>query len=443
MALRRIAGITLVALALWTGATGVAQADSDSSIPVTFAVYGPSGLVGTDSVTIGQLESSGCPLDPDQQPPVTYAAGGVQASIQWTPSQSWTLATIMSNPKCLDQTTPIPASFSWMTVIHPDSQEPDLTSAAQLTPQDVSDPSSGPALSDLGTQVVYVPPNRGPSDDNFQDTMYPQPGQSLVFDVFADVAQVTPEVVASATSVPLGGSVTFSIPAAPAGESYQWSWNFGDGEGSSSGATTTVTFPATAPGVYSVTVQAIGSTAGFTTVSVTDGSVPTGTGTTTTPTGPVKSSGETPGGSPGKRKRPTSGGRHKRTESTTAQTRVGKTGNGAGTDGSGPNQSGSSGSVHTGAVSGTAHRGKLPPASGPAAARQKAAGIQVSGLLLTALPARATPGGGGSNGGAGNAPRLNRPGGSGPWPLVAGVLALAALLSLGAARELRYIRFAR
>ncbi len=487
MTATRLVLVTALVLALVAGASALTQAASaqttsqDAGIPVIALIYAPGQSTVEDQTTIGLLESQCAsvpiPIDPAQNGP-----GGVpEPETDPDASQEWTLSSVLTTPGCLP--TPIPISaISQVTVLESNGQ-PDLNSAAQLSQSDLTPPGdfpdqTVPVFWDAGSQVIYERPSRNATDDNAADMVIVGPGQSLQFDVFEGESPVSVAISATATSVTAGKAVTLTAaaPGRPAGESY--TWDFDGAAADSDGSQTTVSFPLT--GIYDVTVQAAGPEVGLGSIEISVGSVPSGTGTETTATGPAKSSGKTPGAGAGKHAAGSAKPKNKAKPKAKAKTRAKPktkprvvmnpsatpTASAGDSNGSGGSATHATTRASSGATSGnparsaTANRApgndtsrtgtartkppasRLPPASGPAVTRRHSPGVRVKGRLLgTVLPlsdssalTKSLP--------AGAAPAPSRPGGGEPWAAIVAAAAILALLGLGARRELRYIRSA-
>jgi PKD domain len=486
----RLAGfiaLVLTGLVSATVAAPIAAASEVSSVPVIAWVYGTSGRTMGGQTTIGALESgtSGCPINTPAASPPQYGPGGSTIPASQSPTnEQWAVLTLLTDPNCFG----IPlASINQVSVLT-SSGLPQANPSAILQQSDLTAPN-GPLIWDAGSTVGYVRPSRGPTDDNFADGLTFGPGDSVVFDVYVDgTAPAKLSVSASPTTAATNAPVTFSVQnqgqPLPSGETYTWDFAGGNTTNSSS-PTPNASFPQ--PGVYTVTVQVSGSVNGSGTLQITIGSPrPVTTSTKTTATGPAKSKGKTPGGTPSKKPKPgpavnpkpkpkpkakpkpkpkaakkipakkqtqqlptmtsTSAASPPSTPSSGGGTNGG--GNGGGTAGSSPSTGSGTAKapphpaspVHVTVI--VKHHHHHPTTAPKPPVQLKRHPPVISGRTLgTVEPLTGstqklvqdlTHGG--------SAPPLSQPSGKAPWALVAAILAIGALLGLGAGNELRHVR---
>ena len=444
-----------------------ATAHADDSAPVVQAtVYGQGGQPTQDSVSPAYL------LGHPGQCPV-YSGGtlveyGRTGQEQITPSstRSWTLGTILG---CLH--TPIAlANVTGVTVIGSDGS-PQTGANSQITPADLATPSDflntgqNPVIQAVGYNE-YDRPQRNASDLDFLDEV--QENTPITIEVF-EGPPLKVSATASQTTVTVGGTVDFSAAVSGNnGSALSYNWNFGGGAASSSQAAPQVQF--NTAGVWTVNLEVTDANGGGggdqVSVTVTQpgtSSTPTTTGPTTT--GPDKSTGTTPGAPPGKKKKPgtqSTGPQHKHgngpqttpnhsqttttstTPTTTTQTTTTPAAGSSGGDSSGSSGSSSAGSglasgtpagsasTHRKAPAAPAHRPTPTPTSPPT-------GALVHGELISdvvPLPANRSPLVHLVSGAAGSAPARQAPERRSVLPIIGAVVAVLALLGLGAQREL-------
>lgn len=305
-----LAGLAIAGLALGGGPAGAA-ADADTPIAIA-TVHAANGTTSQDTVSLAQLQSgaSQCPQYPDatmqevgRQGPVTVSLppGGVQTG-------TWSLASVLA---CM--TTPIPAaSVTGLTVVGADGA-PETGSGSQLTAADLASPSDfaetteSPVISDNGATVQYDRPQRGGGDQDFLDEI--QSTSPIALDVY-EGPLLSVAVHASALTVATSQPVTFGAAVTGnGGSALAYTWGFGtSGVPASTAGAPVVSF--SAAGTYAVAVlvtDAAGGGGGATlTITVTG---PTSTHHGAAPTGPLRSRSEKPGTTPAaghRRRRPTS-----------------------------------------------------------------------------------------------------------------------------------------
>jgi PKD repeat protein len=461
---RRLAFATaIVGTAL---ASFAASAAADQQI-VTATVYSSSGTQ-QESLTLGalQVNSNQCP-EYTGTLPVQHGQAGQTTTPNFTGGQVWALSTILS---CLQPAIPSGA-VKGVTIVQADGT-PETGPGSQLTAADLAagsssfaDPSEAPVVGNQGTpsavSIQYDRPWRGGADNNFNDQVTQQTGSPLALEVFeGELLTVTPQ--ASATTVPAGGSVSFSATYQPSNVSgVTYSWNFDGGAANSTAAAPTVTF--TTGGTYKVTVQVTDDQGGggvaSIPITVTSSTPPAGNNNGPS-TGP-KHSGGKHGQVPGKHQGGngghshngshnggSSGGHH--SNSPTSGSHSGST----------PTQSGGSPTTPASQPTSPAPASSTPTVTQPAQTHSAApkrpvrhqasdvkappaAGAQgpvVTGRLVSdviPLPASQSPLVQAETGSPATAQAArSHAGGSPVAPVVAG-LAVLALLGLGASRELR------
>lgn len=295
---RRLVFAALIA----AGALGscAASAAADQQI-VTATVYSSSGTQ-QESLTLGSLEanSNECPQYTGTLP-VQHGQNGQTTTPNFTGGQVWALSTILS---CLQPAIPSGA-VKGVTIIEADGKTLESGPGSELTAADLAagssdfaDPSEAPVIGNQGTasdeSIQYDRPWRGGSDNNFADQVTEPAGSPVALEVFeGPLLTVTPR--ASATTVPAGGSVSFSATFEPSNVSgVTYSWNFDGGAANSTASVPTVTF--TTGGSYKVTVQVTddegGGGAASIPITVTSTTPPSGTNHNAPPSGPKNSNGK-------------------------------------------------------------------------------------------------------------------------------------------------------
>jgi PKD repeat protein len=316
---------------------------------VSATVYSSSGT-RQQSLTLAALEANSgqCPQYTGT-PPVQHGRGVDTTTPNFTGGEVWALSTILS---CLQPSIPS-AAVTGVTIIHadadgtPESAPGSQLTAADLTPgsSDFADPGEAPVIGNQGTSSIesiqYDRPWRGGNDNNFDDQVTQTAGSPVAIEVFeGPLLTITPH--ASATTVPAGGSVSFSATFEPSdvtGASYIW--RFDGGGADSLERAPTVMF--TTAGTYDVTVQVTddegGGGAATIPITVTSSTPPPAHGKGP-PKGPTKSGGKGAGQVPRKRDRGNGGRGH-----------------------AGSHRGGSTSPSHTSSPSSSSH-GTTPAASG-------------------------------------------------------------------------------
>lgn len=302
------------------GITGAgAIADSSSDVMVSATVYSSSGT-SSDSVTLAELQAdpTRCPAYSGPQNmnelgrqgfvPVSLPPSGPQTG-------TWALSTVLG---CLQ--TPIPLSaVQGIAVLSGDGSlqagaASQIKPADLVSPSDFSDASQAPVVEALGSLNQYDRPWRGGGDQDFldevQETENDQPAP-ISIEVF-EGPLLTVTVHASRTSVPAGKAVSFQATVSGAnGSALSYAWDFGGGATNSTAAAPRTRFDAA--GRYEVTVQVTDQAGGggIASIPITVGAKPpaatgshprSGAGNSLSshsPTGPLSSAGNHPGGRPG------------------------------------------------------------------------------------------------------------------------------------------------
>jgi hypothetical protein len=299
-----------------------ATADSSSNMVLSATVYSSSGTL-SDSVTLAALlaEPTRCPTYGGPQSmnelgrqgfvPVSLAPSGPQTG-------TWALSTVLG---CLQ--TPIPLSaVQGITVLNADGLAQagagsELRPADLASPSDFNDASEAPAVQALGSLNQYDRPWRGGGDQDFLDEVQQsQNGESqpISIEVF-EGPLLTVSLIASRTTVPAGGTVTFHATVTGQGASgLSYNWRFGGGAPASTAPAPQVRFPTA--GQYDVTLQVTDTAGGggVASIPITVGGKPgaatgthprSGAGTSLSshfPIGPLTSAGHHPGSRPGSTK---------------------------------------------------------------------------------------------------------------------------------------------
>ena len=443
-----------VGLGVFAGAPAAAGADAGSDPLVSATVYSSSGT-STDLVSAAGLQAnpSQCPTYQGQSMRELGRQGFVV--IPLAQNATWSLPTILT---CLQ--TPIPlSSVTGVTVIDANGS-PEEGSGSQLTPADLApsgsdfnDPSEYPVVQALGSSNQYDRPWRGspqgqPDYDFLDEVQASQTGQPAPIDM--EVFQgphLTVTVNASRTTVPAGGTVSFSATVTGAQDGgLSYTWNFDGGAPNSTTSSPTAAF--NAEGQYDVTLQVTDSagggggadipiTVGAPGSSSTASHKQTGSGGSRkshTPTGPRKSGGKHPG---------SAAGNHNSQSTSSTQTNGTATAQASTTPSSTSTTSAhpatGSTSTHTPASrSGTHHppRRASPIKPPPLVSAE---GPLVTGELIgdvTPLPAGASPLVH-SIAAPASAPPARQATHTSRLPALAAALIVALLLGLGAGRELR------
>jgi PKD repeat protein len=451
---RRLALGVAVVLGAFGLPAAVAGADASSNVLVTATVYASSGTT-TDDVTVAGLEANPgqCPTYPSESMNELGRQGFVDVTLP--ANTTWSMPTILG---CLQ--TPIPpSSVKGITVIG-DNGSPEEGADSQLTPADLASPSDFnssseyPVVEAAGSENQYDRPWRGSSqgqtDEDFLDEVQSsQNGQPapISIEVF-EGGLLTVTATASRTTAPAGGAISFSATVTGAnGSPLSYSWNFDGGAPNSSAASPQATFASA--GQYAVTLQ-VTDTAGAgggAEIPINVGPAApvasgkhkqTGSGTSRkshSPTGPRKSSGNHAGASAGTHQSQTSGQSNPST-STTSQTAT--TPSSTSTT---PTTSGAKTDTTPARTTGSHPRTpRHPPPVIKPPAPAPVSGPLVNGQLIsdvTLLPAGASPLVHSVPAPAASAPPARQAVRTSPVPALAGALAVALLLALGATRELR------
>ena len=283
-------------------------------------VYMPNGTTQNDGVSLAQLQSN------SQCTP--YSGGDMNelgrtgfVDVPLSPDASWALTTVLG---CLS--TPVQvAAVQGITVIDgqgaPEEGPGSMLTGKDLAAQgstDFNDPQEAPVVQALGSVNQYDRPWRGNgggrTDDDFLDEVQGTDNDQplpIAIEVF-EGQPLTVGVSASRTTVPAGGSVSFTATVTGQGNSaLSYDWNFDGGAPSSTVVTPQVKFADA--GTYDVSVQVTDSagggggaeipiTVGPPSPAATGSHPRTGSGTSRkshTPTGPRKSKGTHPGGRAG------------------------------------------------------------------------------------------------------------------------------------------------
>jgi PKD repeat protein len=319
---RRLALLCALTLGGFGCSATLAGADPSSDILVTAAVYTSSGT-STDSVTLGALEANPgqCPTYQESNMNELGRQGWVDVPL--VANNTWSLPTILP---CLQTPVPLGSVKGGVTVINPDGA-PQVGSDSQITPQDLASPSDFnnsaeyPVVQALGSANQYDRPWRGSPQgqldyDFLDEVQASQDGQPapIAIEVF-EGPLLTVTANASRTTVPAGGSASFSATVTGADDSgLSYTWNFDGGAPNSTAAAPTAAF--NAAGQYDVTVQVTDAAGGGggAEIPITVGApAPAATGThkqngagksrkSHSPTGPGKSSGNHAGGTAGQHK---------------------------------------------------------------------------------------------------------------------------------------------
>ncbi len=469
---RRSAVLAAVLSAGLLAATPAVAVAYDQSTPLVDAtVEGAAGATPA-SVSVEDLLNGSCPLYSGPSTMDEYGLNGLVAEPLAT--DTWSLETIIA---CLQPK--ITAQVTGVTVIDSDGY-PEDGPDSQLVPADLAAPSDfrntaeAPVVQYTGANAQYDRPWRGGSDLNFLDEVVEAP--PIQIDILTG-PPLTVTATASATTVTAGDTVDFS--AAVSGENgsaLSYAWSFDGGAPNSTQASPQVTFDT--PGTWTVNLQVTDAAGGgggaqltVTVNSTGSATTPTSTGTTTT--GPNASTGTTPGAPAGSTKKTgttTTGGSSKtktktktttpartttRTPShhatttsttttpaattTTATSPSGTTAGGAAAGG------GSSADTTTTAAAPTPTTAPAPTKAPPTAShtapapRPAAHGPLVTGQLISdvvTLPASESPFVHVVAAPTASAPAREAAPSPSPLGIIGAGLAIAALLGLGAGREL-------
>lgn len=262
-------------LAAAFGCAWPAAAPADQSV-VSATIY-PSSAGNASHVTVGLQALEACPEYSGSNPIYLYPPGQPFQLTQTT----WPLSTVIS---CGLQ-VPI-GDVNDVQVVNPTHgfQAPlsntDLTDPGRY--QDPQAPDAVPVISVDGTedQTTYIRPFRGGADANARDEVT-ETGAPITLVVYANGpplivhASARPlSSTATATTAKLSAAVQTAVGAPVAPSALTWSWTFGDG-GTSSAASPTHRF---APGSYEVSVQVTqvaGGTGGTATIQLRTPAKPT------------------------------------------------------------------------------------------------------------------------------------------------------------------------
>jgi hypothetical protein len=456
------------ALCIVLGGVAVpAGASGDALQLVTATVYERDGTIDRqEGVTTDDLghDPGGCPTYTGTNLVEHGGAAGQGLSVDEPASTPiWPMWSILA---CLGPKHVVPGDVTSVVVYSNGAPETDRVS--RLTHADLAiDPDTGRGTSDFdddsqspivvtrGSSFDYHRPWRGGDDQNYADRVYPT-GSPLVIDVYTgDLLDVT--LTATPGSVHAGGTVTLRA-SLPVGAGRSYTWTSGDGTTWTTSQPST-TYQYTSGGDYTATVEVEdghgGGGAGKAPVDVEANDTqaqPTPTPSATPPPrGPDRGApGHSPGHTPGHTRRPgqaKGGGKarspgsgahegertptdHGRRPTPTATAAPSPAGRSAGSGGGAPSRDrGAPG----GAKPETRRRTRRTRT--PDSGLERVSGRLVSDVI--ALPAGASPlvRRGGAPQGSAQQERRQVDGGSLP-AVIGALLGVAALLGLGAAREL-------
>ena len=429
---------------------------------VTATVFSPSGATSTESVTVGALEADPgqCPTYQEQSMNELGRQGFVD--VQLPQNDTWSLATILG---CLP--TPVSLSSGKLAInVIGDNGSPEEDAGSQITAADLAPAGSDfdnsaeyPVVEALGSLNQYDRPWRGSSQgqtdydflDEVQGTQDDQP-TPITIEVF-EGGGLTVSVSASPTAVAAGRPVTFSATVSGAdGSPLAYSWNFDGAAPNSTAASPKVAFANA--GQYEVTLQVTDSAGagGGAEIPIAVGRpAPAakgkhkqkGSGTSRkshSPTGPQKSSGNHAGSSAGSHTSTTAGKTTASPTSTATQTSTAPT-----SRTTTPSRAGTASTIASPTRT-TTSRSRPPHHTAPRVKPPQAAPVSgplVTGQLIsdvTLLPAGVSPLVSAVPAPAASAPPARQSVETSDVPALAGALAAALLLGLGAARELRGAR---
>ena len=304
--MRRALATSSALVAALAVAAGPARADPNASQQATATVYAAGSSPSTDSVSVGQLESGGCPAytGPNIE---LHQADGSQGPEEQVSSEAWTLGALLG---CLAQPVAL-GSVTGITIEGPNG--PQAADPSQLTPPDLTpggsdfaNPQEYPLLYSTGSGLTYARPWRGGSDANASDSFTAADPTAFTFDVFEGpllhvTASATPATTKPGQAIQFAANVT----GAPAGATLSYAWTFDGAAPDSSAAAPNESFAAA--GTYRVSVEVTDDQGGGggATIPVTVSSSSTTTPPTSTtphPTGPRVSHGTTPSAAPGRRR---------------------------------------------------------------------------------------------------------------------------------------------
>ena len=388
---------------------------------------------------------------------------------------TWTMSTIL---QCLQNPVSV-GDVTGITVFNGDGS-PQVAPGSQLKPADLANPSDfsantdAPVVSNLGSSFQYNRPWRGQGDLNAKDQV--TSSDPITIEVF-EGPPLTVTATASPSSPATGTTVSFSAQASgDQGSALTYNWSFGDNLPDSQQASPSVTY--TDGGSYTVSLQVTDSIggAGGTTVPITVSGSPSstppptpsapasGTGPSSAagsnPNGGIhgsgggngKGSGKTPSNGNGSNGTPSTGPSRPTSTHTQQPSHSGRAGpSGASGSPSVTTSSSTTSSTTTASSSspsathtssqrrGNRHRSQHAPPHRRPPRTSGAPGQVVTGRLVadaTPLSADASPLVQRSPGSAAVAPARAGDAGSSPVTVIAGGLAVALLLGLGAGREL-------
>lgn len=445
-------------MALGCGVAATPALANLSDLSVSATVYGAGSQTSTRSITLSQLQASCNQYSPPDGS--AYETPGFG-------SPTWALGDVLG---CMGGVNSNPTMS--VVVDRSDGGTEAPLSGADLEPSSSTfEGHDVPLVSQDGEHVLYFRPARNSADDPVADEVVAAP--ALQLQVFEGGAlTVVPQ--ASATTIPVGGTVTFS-PNVTGATNYDW--NFGQVAPDSSAANPPpVTF--TAGGKYPVTLEAWNpgtgaGGSGTVTISVNSPTTPpttTGTtpnnanGTNTNPAapnnGPTTGSHKTNPASPSThphtqqhsnsnqgKKTPQNKTSSRPTQTTTQPTSTTPTtgsSGGSGTNNTGSGQSSpSTTSPATSPTSAPAHLKPHPSSPStttplapepPSPSAPVVTGRLISDVIL--LPASSSPLVT-AEPGAATQTAMRQGVRASVLPILAGVAAVLLLLGLGAARELR------
>ena len=465
-----------LALILLGSAGAVAVADPSSPL-VQAIVYEPGGSTVNAQVATADLEAKPSSCPPYTGPAMAeHGRNGTNSTVQFPPT-TWGVAAVIS---CLTPQVTL-ADVTGVTVIQSNGLPETATNSEQLTPPDwtppydFSNPAETPVFFDRGTANEYDRPSRQAGDDDLDDEVVePTPIEIEVF----EGPLLTVTAAASQTTVPAGASVSFTADVTSGGDGSagQYSWSFDGGAADSTQQDPTVTF-ATA-GTWDVSVlvtdQSGGGGSAEIPVTVTSPTAPPSSNTGTAPSGPQTSTGTTPGAPTGTQTTPgstptgrpktekqtgqsttrhPSGHRSTQTGHRTArtQTQTQSTSTSArpgGSSGSSGSSTGSGGGASPSPASATTPprtttTPSQPPTHRPPPLVRASTGTLVTGRLISdivPLTASVSPLVHDVPSPTGSAPAVRPRRSTSALPIIAGILAVTVLLSLGAVRELGWPR---
>ena len=452
---RFVLALTLALVSLGCSA-GVALAIDPLDQTVSAQIYPAGQPVTTSTVTMAYLLANpgSCPAYSGPNNAGSYGAGGSPEAPQSFPSTSssfgtgtWTLATVLG---CL-QNPVSPSQVKGVVVIGSDGA-PEVSAASQLSPADLAttsdfqNTSESPVISADGDgHITYFRPWRGGTDDNFGDAVTEDDPTPFQIEVF-EGPLLTVTGTASETTVPAGGTVSFSATVPGDHPGLVYSWDFDGGAPNSTEPGPQVAFDTA--GRYAVTVQVTDAAGGGgeASIPITVTSATPASGKS--PTGPQGSKGKVPGGSKGKHPKSGSGkshsGKHPATgksKSTAHSTTTAPSG-GSTPTGSAPSSTGKATTSHRTATA--PKHATTPVKAPPSSARNTPShGPLVAGRLIsdvTLVPAgesrlvHVVPAS------LATAPAVRRAISTSLLPALAAGVSVLLLFSLGAGRELRWRR---